>query len=179
MDNAGCSLVQKLVACPICQKKRKESLRVTDHEFNPKNYYNDDYSQFFRDIDHVTQFYLLTCASAATNYQAIMCNKHPDHHVDLNLLVPDLMLSDLPPHLVIDPTKFIFTPSEETRLGEGGAGGVYRGGYKGNEVAVKQFHSATKSKYGFKISELLVIVFYQVCSSFVEFLLFNFFQEIG
>ena len=94
----------------------------------------------------MTQFYLLTCACAASSYQAITCNKHPDVHVDLNLLVPDLMLSDLPPHFVIDPTTFIFTPSEETRLDEGGAGGVYRGSYKEEEVAVKQFHSTTNAK---------------------------------
>ena len=67
-------------------------------------------------------------------------------HVDLNLVVPDLMLTDLPSHLVIDPMKFVFSPSEATRLGEGGAGGVYRGEYENNNVAVKQFHSTTKAK---------------------------------
>ena len=146
VDNIGCSLVQKLVACPICQKRRKEELENTNPDFNSKNYFNEQYGQYFRDIDHVTQFYLLTCACAATSYQAITCNKHPDVYVDLNLLVPDLMLSDLPSNFVIDPTKFVFTPSEETRLGEGGAGGVYRGSYKENEVAVKQFHSTTNAK---------------------------------
>lgn len=146
VDNIGCSLVQKLVGCPICQRKYRKHLTIDLDKLKPQEFYNEMYSRYFRDVEHVTQFYLLTCASAATNYQAITCNKHPDDYVHLKLLVPDLMLSDLPSHYVIDASRFEFTPSEKTRLGEGGAGGVYKGVYAGTEVAVKQFHSTTNAK---------------------------------
>lgn len=86
------------------------------------------------------------CALAATAFKAISCPLHSTHPITLETLVPDLLLTDLPAQYVIDPDEFIFNPSKETCLGEGGAGGVYRGSYQGKSIAIKQFHSATKTK---------------------------------
>ncbi|XP_066918410.1 leucine-rich repeat serine/threonine-protein kinase 1-like isoform X2 [Clytia hemisphaerica] len=146
VDNNGDCLVQKLITCPMCRKNRQDVLQNEIIGFRPINRYDTEYSHYFRDVQHVNQFYLLTCASAAISYKAILCEKHPQQYVDLSLVVPDLMLTDLPPYFVIDPGRFMFAPSEETRLGVGGAGGVYKGGYKECQVAVKQFHSTTKAK---------------------------------
>lgn len=111
--------------------------------------FSENFGSYFRDPNAVFQFLLLTCALAATNHQAIGCPNHPRDHVTLDLVVPDLTLTDLPRHFLIDRKQFVFQPSEKTRLGEGGAGGVYLGEYKGTKVAVKQFHSSTKTKYDF------------------------------
>lgn len=108
--------------------------------------FSENYGSYFRDPDAVYQFMLLTCALAATNFQLISCPNHPRDHVSLDLVVPDLTLTDLPRHFVINREQFVFEPSDKTRLGEGGAGGVYLGEYKEAKVAVKQFHSSTKTK---------------------------------
>jgi len=149
IDKNGYNLVRKLITCPICRKNRQAALLKERPELatsDKANRYSDALGQYYRDSDHVTQFDLVTCALAVTNFQAIFCDKHPDDHVHLDLVVPDLTLTDLPAHFVIDPRKFVFVPSAATRLGEGGAGGVYRGEYEGKQVAVKQFHSTTKAK---------------------------------
>lgn len=99
---------------------------------------------YFRNPDFIKQFDLQICAFAAMNYDSIYCDKHPDQSVQLRVLVPELLLSDLPSSFRINRNEFEFHPSKETQLGEGGAGGVYRGRYKGQDVAVKQFHSASK-----------------------------------
>ena len=99
---------------------------------------------YFRNPDFIKQFDVQICAFAAVNYDSIYCDKHPDQSVQLRVLVPELLLSDLPSSFRINRNEFEFHPSKETQLGEGGAGGVYRGRYKGQDVAVKQFHSASK-----------------------------------
>lgn len=41
---------------------------------------------------------------------------------------------------------FVFNPSDENRLGSGGAGEVFLGMYKKEKVAVKRFHSTLESR---------------------------------
>ena len=57
-------------------------------------------------------------------------------------MVPDLLLTDLPPAYILDEDSLIFNMADESKLGEGGAGGVYKGTYKGERVAVKLLHSS-------------------------------------
>ena len=83
-------------------------------------------------------FELAECAKAAAVGDIIKCPVD-DSDVPLSDLVPDLMLSDLPPEMHIDTTEFDFSPSPDTQLGAGGAGEVYKGTYRGQLVAVKQF----------------------------------------
>ena len=107
---------------------------------------------------HVQQFDLLVCALAATNYQGISCLKHPDDPVALELVVPDLLLTDLPLILLLIQKILIFSLQKRPQLGEGGAGGVYSALYKGNPIAVKQFHSAKKTKYGLVVIRYLLVL---------------------
>ena len=47
--------------------------------------------------------------------------------VPLSYLVPDLLLTDLPPSLMLDESVFEFNPKDHsTRLGRGGAGTVHK-----------------------------------------------------
>jgi hypothetical protein len=48
------------------------------------------------------EFSLMECAAAAVDHTEIACPQHVDNPVKLSSLVPDLVLSDLPPDLVID-----------------------------------------------------------------------------
>ena len=60
-----------------------------------------------RDVNEIeenkpSEFSLMECAAAAVDYTEIACPYHVDSPVKLRSLVPDLVLSDLPPELVID-----------------------------------------------------------------------------
>lgn len=81
------------------------------------------------------------CATATIEHQAILCDKHPDQPVPLELIIPDVVLTDIPKEYTIEQEHFDFDPREENRLGSGGAAKVYKATYKGRKVAVKQFHS--------------------------------------
>jgi hypothetical protein len=48
------------------------------------------------------EFSLMECAAAAVDYTEIACPQHVNSPVKLKSVVPDLLLSDLPPELVID-----------------------------------------------------------------------------
>jgi hypothetical protein len=48
------------------------------------------------------EFSLMECAAAAVDYTEIACPQHVNSPVELKSVVPDLLLSDLPPELVID-----------------------------------------------------------------------------
>ena len=130
VDEFGDLLVKKLIPCPICVANLK-----------------DNYISTNRSNKLVHSFNLNICALAAVSHQTIYCPKHPDIPVPLNLLVPDLLLSDLPSELIIPSNELDFNADESNRLGEGGAGGVYLGKYKHKKVAIKQFHSATNARY--------------------------------
>lgn len=144
VDEYGCPLIQKLIPCPVCKFARQQTL---ENFHGLAGNLKENYASFFREPKYVNQFDLQVCALAATSFKAISCARHASEPVKLRLVVPDLLLTDLPSHYVINPDEFEFEPSEQTRLGEGGAGGVYRGCYQGKTIAVKQFHSATKTRY--------------------------------
>ena len=109
-------------------------------------------------------FQLDTCAAEALIGDTIICREY-NVRVPLRHLVPDLLLTDLPADLQIDQSQLEFNPKNSaTRLGRGGAGGrslettpttsvslslslspsgaVYRGKYRRQIVAVKEFLTA-------------------------------------
>ncbi|XP_019852360.1 PREDICTED: leucine-rich repeat serine/threonine-protein kinase 1-like [Amphimedon queenslandica] len=84
-------------------------------------------------------FKLEDCALKALQQDTVYCADY-DVHVPLSTLVPDLLMTDLPPNLIIDQSCFEFNPKDlSTRLGRGGAGAVYKGKYRNVPVAVKEF----------------------------------------
>ena len=90
-------------------------------------------------------FTLPTCAATALSFETIACPYHPDKVVSLQLLIPDLLMADLPRHLLVDLSQFKFEASESQRIGGGGSGEVYRGTYRNEAVAVKTFHSTAQA----------------------------------
>lgn len=96
-------------------------------------------------------FTLPTCAAAAMNFSTINCPYHPDTWVSLDELIPDLLMTDLPRNLLVDSSEFMYKTDDESRLGGGGAGEVYRGSLREDEVAVKTFHSTRVSRYVFPL----------------------------
>ena len=129
-----------MIPCPTCSIKLQQENGIDTTGFR----FIDSLNANFRNPSLVRQFDLSVCAIAAENYMAIRCEKHEDVVVPLNKVVPDLLMTDLPSSYVIKPDKFEFDPCDETKLGEGGAGGVYRGKYEGNDVAIKQSHSSNR-----------------------------------
>ena len=49
-----------------------------------------------------SEFSLMECAAAAVEHTEIACPYHVNSPVKLRNLIPDLVLSDLPPELTID-----------------------------------------------------------------------------
>ena len=80
-----------------------------------------------------------------------------DVHVPLSTLVPDLLMTDLPPNLIIDQSCFEFNPKDlSTRLGRGGAGNEEREGERERErIGV----IAYLTKYNF----YLLIMLFRCC----------------
>ncbi|EDO31970.1 predicted protein, partial [Nematostella vectensis] len=74
-------------------------------------------------------------------FSTISCPYHPDSVVCLDELVPDLMMTDLPRHLLVERCDFSYRDDAASRLGGGGAGEVFRGELRNSFVAVKTFHS--------------------------------------
>ena len=91
-------------------------------------------------------FTLPTCAAVALNFSSVTCPRHPDRVVPLKELIPDLLLSDLPRHMLIVKSEFQFQINDSSRLGSGGAGEVFLGTYKKEPVAVKTFHSTRNAR---------------------------------
>lgn len=92
-------------------------------------------------------FALEICASHALDGDTILCQDY-NIRVPLHHLVPDLLLTDLPQDLRIDLSQFQFDPRDPaTRLGRGGAGAVYRGKYRREVVAVKEFLTASQAEH--------------------------------
>ena len=144
MDEYGIMLVQRMIPCSTCAMNVKDielPNNCTDLEQLTKM------SGLVRDPELVKQFPLTVCAKAALYYDQFQCILHPDLPVSLVHMVPDLLLSDLPPSMVLDNTKFDFEANDETKLGAGGAGEVYKALYDGVPIAVKKFHSTASSRY--------------------------------
>ncbi|XP_074645015.1 leucine-rich repeat serine/threonine-protein kinase 2-like [Tubulanus polymorphus] len=69
----------------------------------------------------------------------ISCPNH-DIPVSLRILTPDVMLWDLDRRFLLEEDYFTFLPNNESRIGEGSFGSVYRATYKDRSVAVKVFN---------------------------------------
>lgn len=135
-DMYGLPLVRRLIPCPLCiswMTQRHSMKRSVSMEF-PSTF-------------HVPQalrphnFTLPECAATAMSFSTISCPCHPDKMVSIPLLIPDLLMADLPRQLLVEQSKFKFEPRESQKIGGGGSGEVYRGTYRDETVAVKIFHS--------------------------------------
>ena len=75
-----------------------------------------------------------------------------DHNVKLLEIVPDLLLQDLDPAFLLDPSEVIYKQEKESLLWTGAFGEVYRGKYKSRAVAIKLYTAKenTKVEGGFK-----------------------------
>ena len=144
IDEFGEMMVQRMIPCATC------ALNLSNNDL-PK-YATDpeqltQISNLMRNPEHVKQFPLTVCAMAALRCDKLQCDNHLDEPVLLVHMVPDLLLSDLPTSMVLDKAKFEFEANDETKLGTGGAGEVYKAVYDGNPIAVKKFHSSSNARY--------------------------------
>lgn len=136
----GLPLVRRLIPCPLCinwMTHRKSMKRSVSMEFPstlPSNF-------LMLQTLHPHNFTLPECAATAMRFSTISCPSHPDRVVSISLLIPDLLMADLPRQLLVDQTQFKFDPRESHKIGGGGSGEVYRGSYRDETVAVKIFHS--------------------------------------
>ncbi|XP_043824510.1 leucine-rich repeat serine/threonine-protein kinase 2 isoform X2 [Dromiciops gliroides] len=67
----------------------------------------------------------------------------PKLTIPIGHIAPDLILADLPRHIMLNNDELEFEQAPEFLLGDGGFGSVYRASYKGEEVAVKIFNKHT------------------------------------
>eukprot|EP00794_Sanderia_malayensis_P013704 gene13704-15131_t len=143
LDEFGSMIVERMIPCPAC---------ITSFRQHQLSKYVEDKSKvmdilhYFRNPQFVNQFSLAICALAAVSHENIQCAKHADTPVALLTLVPDLLLTDLPPSMLLAKNQLDFNPSDTNRLGGGGAGEVFKASYKGEVVAVKRFHSTRQSR---------------------------------
>ena len=136
----GLPLVRRLIPCPLCinvMTQRHTMKRSVSMEF-PVNFNAGHPPRPYN-------FTLPTCAAMALSFSTIACPYHPNKVVSLQHLIPDLLMADLPRHLLVEPGQFKFEARESHRIGSGGSGEVYRGTYRNEAVAVKTFHSTTQA----------------------------------
>lgn len=136
----GLPLVRRLIPCPLCinwMTNRHSKKRSVSLEFPSTLPANFHMSQTVRPHN----FTLPECAATAMRFSTISCPSHPDRVVSISLLIPDLLMADLPRQLLVEETQFNFDPRESQKIGGGGSGEVYRGSYRNETVAVKMFHS--------------------------------------
>jgi hypothetical protein len=128
VNERGDPTISRIIPCPYCIKSKEDP---------------DDYHTLLQ----VCHFTFEDCAVAALENDkcTISCDKHPQA-IPLEILVPDLLLADLPSRLVVDINEFVLEETEENLLGQGGYASVYRAKYRGKDVAAKVFHSAAKLK---------------------------------
>ncbi|XP_028406855.1 leucine-rich repeat serine/threonine-protein kinase 1-like [Dendronephthya gigantea] len=136
-DKHGIPLVRHVIPCPICTSHNEPTFRMR-RSVSMKNVQEMEERR-------LPEFSLMECAAAAVDYTEIACPEHVDRPVKLSSLIPDLVLSDLPPELLIDRNVFLYNPTDENRLGSGGAGEVFLGIYKKQKVAVKRFYSSNNT----------------------------------
>ena len=86
---------------------------------------------------HLVKIALQSCALAVLHGDF---GTYRNNGLALRKLTPELLLADLPSHLLLRKHQFNFNPVRENLLGSGGAGAVYRASYAGQPVAVKQMN---------------------------------------
>ncbi|XP_035667179.1 leucine-rich repeat serine/threonine-protein kinase 1-like, partial [Branchiostoma floridae] len=126
VDDEGRPLVQCVIPCPECFRRHPHR------------------NSAVMDPNQPHEFTLEECGLVALQEDTVECSKHPDTPVELAELVPDLLLVDLPEKLVMQQEDLKVEFTKEHLLGVGGVGGVYRALYRGQEVAIKCFHSEEK-----------------------------------
>eukprot|EP00117_Sycon_ciliatum_P014172 scpid4828/ scgid5452/ Leucine-rich repeat serine/threonine-protein kinase 1 len=80
------------------------------------------------------------CSRAARTGRVITCPRHKDTDSPLENLVPELLLLDLPEQFLLKENDVACTRDEDSRLGTGGFGTVYRGEVGDLSVAIKTFN---------------------------------------
>eukprot|EP00731_Ephydatia_muelleri_P016582 Em0009g1006a len=96
----------------------------------------------------VLVFSLERCAAEALAGDSIQVHSYRVR-VPLTHLVPDLLLTDLPDDMKVDHSQFDFNPKDPANvLGRGGSGAVYRGKYKRETVAIKEFLTQAEMENG-------------------------------
>ena len=80
----------------------------------------------------------------AKNQTTIECGYHRDdpsknHTVSLADIVPDLLLQDIDPHFLLNPEDIHYQEDDESLLGKGFYGRVYRGTCLNKSVAIKKY----------------------------------------
>ena len=144
LNDVGNNLVQKLVSCPFCSAdKVKDIIECCDKNASDLR---NHYSSFFRNEYYVNQFSLDMCAFAAIRHKFVTCNNHPARPVPLDLLIPEIMMTDLPPKFRINHEDLDFDPNTSKVLGDGGAGVVYLGRFGDMDVAIKRSHTVIMKK---------------------------------
>lgn len=123
-DEYGQPRVQRYAMCPVCYDASHTLTQGIDH-FS---------------VEH--------CARLVMSSDTITCPKNSK--VDLALLVPELLMHEIPRKFVMDITQLTV---EEEILGIGVAGKVLKGHYKDADVAVKLYHGAPRAS-SFQMSSM-------------------------
>ena len=88
----------------------------------------------------------------AKNETTMECGYYRDdpaknHTVSLADIVPDLLLEDIDPEILLDADEINYQEDDTSLLGKGGYGKVYRGKFKGKSVAIKKYLSCSEEDF--------------------------------
>ncbi|XP_077988443.1 leucine-rich repeat serine/threonine-protein kinase 1-like [Glandiceps talaboti] len=136
-DHEGQLIVHRLITCPVCME---DMLTPQTPEVSGISTGSDMFNLDPPQLEPCV-FTVEKCAVVAVTSDEIICDAHPDRPVPLSTLVPDLLLCDLPKKFMLDGTDLEFSATRQSCLGTGGAATVFRGSFKGQDIAVKQFHA--------------------------------------